>query len=355
MLSALNALRFFAIVMMYFHHLDYPVGIGAFPVTFFFALSGFVIAYNYDRKFDTLDRKSICHFLIKRISKIYPLHLLTFVFSLPILYVLNMRLFNGYAVLNIFLLHSYYPIGPSIFSYNPLSWFISDMMFFYLLTPLIFFLLQKYPIFRNAKTLRFVILLVFGCETGIVMQFKVEPYSVSWWFVYISPYMRIFDYLIGMLLGVYFVLVRNDIDNGPKNRIVSTLLEAAALFSVFLSIYYAWRIPYPSLLWSVYFIPCSAFVIIVFSRQQGILSDILSRKVFVELGNVSFTIYLIHQLAIYYTKFYFLSPIYGMTWEFKHLSSQILLLSVIVCLADTLNRYFVEPVRKRIAAWSMQR
>ena len=47
----LNAFRFFAIVMMYFHHLEYHMGLGAFAVTFFFVLSGFIMAYNYDRKF----------------------------------------------------------------------------------------------------------------------------------------------------------------------------------------------------------------------------------------------------------------------------------------------------------------
>jgi peptidoglycan/LPS O-acetylase OafA/YrhL len=42
MIGALSSLRFFAIVLIYFHHLGYPGGLGAAAVTFFFALSGFI-------------------------------------------------------------------------------------------------------------------------------------------------------------------------------------------------------------------------------------------------------------------------------------------------------------------------
>jgi len=164
MLSALNAFRFFAIVMMYFHHLGYDIGLGAPAVTFFFVLSGFIMAYNYDRKFSCLDAKEFKYFLIKRLSKIYPLHILTFVLSLPILYIINFQINIGYALLNFFLLQSYFPIEISVFSFNAPSWFISDMMFFYFLTPFLLYILYKYKISQSSKALLLLSSIVlFGC------------------------------------------------------------------------------------------------------------------------------------------------------------------------------------------------
>jgi len=153
MLSALNAFRFFAIVMMYFHHLEYHIGFGSSAVTFFFVLSGFIMAYNYDRKFICLDANEFKHFLIKRLSKIYPLHILTFIFSLPVLYIINFQINIGYALLNFFLLQSYFPIGISVFSFNAPSWFISDMVFFYFLTPFFLHVLYRYKISQSPKAL----------------------------------------------------------------------------------------------------------------------------------------------------------------------------------------------------------
>jgi peptidoglycan/LPS O-acetylase OafA/YrhL len=130
------------------------------------------------------------------------------------------------------------------------------------------------------------------------------------------------------------------------------MLEVIAVLSACASIYCSRYFPFASLILSVYSIPFSVIVILIFSFQKGIISSILSKKMFVHLGNLSFSIYMIHQLVIFYTHFYFLSPIFGMAFELKHFISQLLLLFVIICLADVINRYFVEPLKKRIIALS---
>ena len=43
MIDVLTSLRFVAILLIYFHHLSYPGGLGPAAVTFFFVLSGFIM------------------------------------------------------------------------------------------------------------------------------------------------------------------------------------------------------------------------------------------------------------------------------------------------------------------------
>ena len=100
MIKPLTSLRFLFALMIFFHHLrflqDYNSDIfnwlyvkifweGYIGVSFFFILSGFIIAYNYQEKI--LKKKiSFKKFIIARISRIYPLHILTLILSLPIVF-----------------------------------------------------------------------------------------------------------------------------------------------------------------------------------------------------------------------------------------------------------------------------
>jgi peptidoglycan/LPS O-acetylase OafA/YrhL len=349
MLSTLNALRFFAIVLIYLHHLNYPLGFGAIGVSFFFVLSGFVMAYSYNQKFTCLDVKEVKQFLIKRFSKIYPLHILTFVFSIPVVYVTNFK--TSYTLLNILLMQSYFPIGKQVFSFNSLSWFISDLVFFYCLTPFLLHILYKFKISQSPKALLILSIIVLICETTIASMFTIEPFSFGWWFVYISPYLRIFDYIIGVSIGLLFIVTENRILNKSMGFVFFSILEAIAVLTACAGIYYIRYFPFPSLMIGVYFIPFSLILIFIFSFQKGILSLILSLKLFVHLGNLSFSIYLIHVIVISYTASYFSSKIYGISSDANHCISQLLLFFVIICLADVINRYFVEPLNKKIIAF----
>jgi peptidoglycan/LPS O-acetylase OafA/YrhL len=355
MLSTLTSLRFFAIVLIYFHHLDYPFGFGSIGVTFFFVLSGFTMAYNYNRKFICLDAKEVKHFLIKRFSKIYPLHILTFVFSIPIDIRYGFKTNIGYALLNIFLLQSYFPIGIQVYAFNGLSWFISDLMLFYCLTPLLLHILNKFKISQSPKTLLLLSIIVLICEATMANLFPIQPYSFGWWFAYISPYLRIFDYIIGVFIGLFFINIENSKLNKSMGFVFFSMLEVFTALTACAAIYYIRYFPFPSLTMNVYFIPFSVIVIFTFAFQKGILSLILSKKIFIYLGNLSFSFYLIHQLAIFYSAFYFTSSIFGIASEANQFVSQLLLFFVIICLAGIINRYFVEPLRKRVIALSLTR
>jgi peptidoglycan/LPS O-acetylase OafA/YrhL len=349
MIGTLSALRFFAIVLIYFHHLAYPGGLGAAAVTFFFALSGFLMAYSYSTRFVSLDREQIRSFYLRRLSRVYPLHILTFLIAIPIVYVTNFKTNIFYALSNIFLVQSFFPNGNQVFSFNSLAWFLSDLVLFYLLTPFILFLLNKSQMAGNLMKLLALLLFLLFCEAalGLMVNPNMEPFSFQWWFIYISPFFRIFDYMIGLVTGMIFIS-RKDWLSHPvplTNRILFSALEIITI--LFFAYSFAWRrfFPYPALHMGAYFLPFSLFIIFVFAFQRGILSAILSTKFFVYLGELSFSIYLLHQLAINYTAAIFASPISGMTDSRKTLAAQLILLFVVICLSDITFRYFEQPVK----------
>ena len=83
-IPSLTGLRFIAALMVFFSHFQTP-GLyqplsltqqsGYVGVTFFFVLSGFIIAINYLEKFEKNPIQNTYSYLLARFAKIYPLYL----------------------------------------------------------------------------------------------------------------------------------------------------------------------------------------------------------------------------------------------------------------------------------------
>ncbi len=345
MIKSLTSLKFLLSVAIFLHHLNYPGGLGPICVTFFFVMSGFTIANGYHSKFSDIDIKSLKSFYFRRIFKIYPLYLLTLICSIPIMWYINFKTGVIYSVLNVLMLQSYFPIGIQVFAFNGSSWFVADIVLFYLLTPFVIHLIHKYKIKENLKILFILQAVIFVLAVMIASDFtgKVEAYSFGWWFIYISPFFRVFDYLIGVLAGFIFVILNRKVVLKLQNTILFTILEigmvALLMFSPSLDYFKS-----DALRYGVYFIPMSIAIICVFSFEKGAVSIGISNKAFVYLGNLSYQIFLIHQIVIGYTAVVFESPIHGYSANAKHLLSQMLLFFAIVCISDVIHRYYEEPL-----------
>ena len=89
-LPALTGLRFYAAIAVFLSHLSmltdtwikYPIPFGAASLSFFFVLSGFVLAYIYGQEGVEFSPRQ---FFIKRIARIWPLHLLLAILTLVVL------------------------------------------------------------------------------------------------------------------------------------------------------------------------------------------------------------------------------------------------------------------------------
>src|SRR5690348_16143429 len=90
-LDALTSLRFFAAIYVLIFHYNSVQGsifdtrfarLGYSGVTFFFILSGFILAHNYHQvRFD--ERRNLYRYFAARISRIYPVFLLSLTISVP--------------------------------------------------------------------------------------------------------------------------------------------------------------------------------------------------------------------------------------------------------------------------------
>lgn len=155
LLPSLTAIRAFAALAVVVHHVRMalpqfePVRrfgeIGWLGVPLFFILSGFVLMHTFDRQAPWGD------FVVRRLSRIYPLHLLTLFAALALALVYGHALGGRMGtvpttILNGLLLHDL-PVGrPDIrHAWNGVSWSLSCEFCFYLVAPLLFLRMEARP------------------------------------------------------------------------------------------------------------------------------------------------------------------------------------------------------------------
>lgn len=150
-IQSFDGLRTIAFAMVFLSHLSARLlplnyfGIGANGVSIFIILSGFLTAYkHYNKKNQNIIKEGMRIYSIK-LKKFYPIHMITFLFALVLqLYWLvkwpskaGIMLAVLYAIPNVLLIQSFFPVGDIYFSYNSVAWYLSDCLFFYLLSPLL--------------------------------------------------------------------------------------------------------------------------------------------------------------------------------------------------------------------------
>lgn len=173
---------------------------GYLGVSFFFVLSGFVIAWSH-RPGDPVG------YVRRRLVKIFPNHL--------VMWVLAMVLFagaitpTGAAVSNLFLLHSFSPDASYYVAVNPPSWTLCSELLFYLSFPLLAVGLRR----LSARGL-------WGCAALAVLAIVAVPaIAYAWvpstpvsaltpvsdaqfWFAYIFPVSRLPEFVLGAVLAL---------------------------------------------------------------------------------------------------------------------------------------------------------
>ena len=206
-------MRFLAFLNIFLLHVGdwlwfrYPSWNGAVSaVSFFVILSGVMTGYNGYHKSVELSIRAVCKDMWKKVRKIYPLYFVTvffttFYFGLPELLV-NYD-FSGAKnaiqelLRHFLLLQSWFPEG--YFSYNGVGWYLSTVMFLYLLNiPTVCFL-KKIQTKRNAS--RYYIGIILGCSV-LTAVYSLGTYAGDAHFLqYIFPPARIGQYIAGMVLG----------------------------------------------------------------------------------------------------------------------------------------------------------
>src|SRR5690349_14547327 len=196
----LASLRFFAAILVLLSHIDLSATThnvfirfidqkvfwcGFVGVSIFFVLSGFVISYAND------NWKDWKQYLIGRISRIYPSHLIV-----TALFILTFRAtvtsWGGLLVwlTNFSLLQAWVPSGRFTGALNDVSWSLSVEMFFYGS----FILLRR----LEDRYLYLLCISAYCINFGAEWIMQIGHVRLVHWLFYIFPVSRLPEFLIGM-------------------------------------------------------------------------------------------------------------------------------------------------------------
>jgi peptidoglycan/LPS O-acetylase OafA/YrhL len=355
MIEILTALRSFALFAIFIHHVEYFSGFAAIAVTFFFVLSGFVLTYTYNEKFVELKADKLKEFYLFRLARIFPLHILTFFASVPIMWVSKMQYTFWDGLVHFFLLQSYLPIGSKIIAFNSVSWAISTEVFFYLCFPFLIFLFHKMRVV--GKPMKLIALWIMLCIAmiviGLLEKDQFTKSSIGYWIIYISPFVRLIDFIVGMASGFLFIKFKNLISVQKKRTIQFTCFELGAVLALFAA-YFSPYFKYVSLQYDAYYLPFVSLLIFVFAFEKGFISLLLSRRFLIHLGKISFPFYLVHQLvirAVYVSGFH---SMFGRNQSWQQLMMQTLVFTVSVGLSEILYHYVEIPVYLMVRNWKKE-
>lgn len=285
---ALDGLRFFAFMMVFFHHAPRLGGpfnsfsyYGWAGVDLFFVLSAYLLFRNFLIEFGKKGSIDISRFYLRRVLRIYPLLLV---------YVVAMFLIFGP--------HPHHPdwqlrgAGLLLFADNIIAWWrgytgsifavghlwtLSFEFQFYLFLPLVFFA------YRKMGLQRFALMLLSICIIATVARGILFANGVQHPRIYVTPILRPEAVFMGLFVAVY----------RPQWHYRISLIIAVAAGTVAFSL----PIFYASALSNIVQFPMLAIsfgaVLDVVNRSNAV-KTFLSWKIFTALGTISYGLYVIH-------------------------------------------------------------
>lgn len=314
-LKALTSLRFFAAAALVVHHTSWYFGYGtalasAFPldlgVSFFFVLSGFVLTYAHP---DIPTLRAAAGFITARVARIWPAHLamlLAIVIFLP--YPWNTGPISPGMrppfIENAFLLQSWSAFPGSFFSFNGVSWSISTELFFYAMFPL---LIWRWDTTKWVKLLLSSMMaaacVFYATKAGLPFLSDQDSRSIDG-AVYIFPAARLFEFVMGMLTATAW--------RQYKDRLAATatvlqaiaaalaMLGVPAMIHLYGVLYEHGYLSNAATKWldESGSAPIFAFAIFAMALSRGHIARALSADLPVLLGEISFSIYMTHQVLI---------------------------------------------------------
>ena len=337
--NSFSGLRLFAFLNVFLLHIgSYRItsfkNNAAWAVSFFFMISGFLYGYKLYSKNIKLNETS--DFSLKKITKIYPLYLITLIIMLPFSGIFNINsvgqdlfLWIKIFLYNITLTQSFAFDTKISYAFNGVSWFLSDFIFFMIVTIPIMIILKK--LIKNKKdAIFYLIITIIMSFIYVEFIYYLKEDVVIW--IYVFPLSRIFEYIAGLLLGIYFNIRGIKEDN--KYKFIYTLVELIMIILLILSLYLFPKIKMYNLT-SIWIIP-NILIIGLFACEKGYISKFLGNKFFVHFGNLTFDAYLLHQVVNMY---FYIVPGINTISKITKLKSSIFILIMTFLIAEYTSKH----------------
>lgn len=334
----IDGLRAISVLAVILFHIDESYLTGGFlGVDFFFVISGYLITkIIYKQKLN--NNFSYRDFYIRRAKRILP----------ALFFVLFITLISGYVIL---LPYEYYKLGVSTlsvlvfganmqfalrtgdyFSANsgewPLlhTWSLSVEEQYYFILPIIIIFVLKF--FRTKLIPFFTVLLLVSFFIAQIMSANPDYAKISYYLIIT----RMGEMLFGSITAIAII---DKVIRPFRSEIVSNM----AFISLFLLLIFVDKeMIFPGV---ISFIACLPVVILILSKDS-FASKILSHKLLVSIGLVSFSLYIIHWPVLAFSRYIFVT-------ELDHGSLPLIVQFtsvIIILLLSLISFYFVErPLR----------
>jgi peptidoglycan/LPS O-acetylase OafA/YrhL len=273
----------------------------------FFVLSGVVIQYNYSKSLATRRYGvALLQFATARFARLFPLYaafqLVGMLLDAMPLWLEHYKpqffVFLGHAVT---LTQSWFPIvlfsKYVYFNGFGLSWSISTELFFYLSFPFIAAALQY------VKTPRVALILLADL---VLPQPAPSANDFVYFLLYISPWPRIFEFVLGCLAARLYMLLEPQPPSPREQAIGRVALWAALAVLAFLAWANANAGAGGAFMATLFFVVQHAFgsaipigvIIFCVARYRTWLSAALAAPVMVAFGEMSYSLYAVHSFVL---------------------------------------------------------
>jgi peptidoglycan/LPS O-acetylase OafA/YrhL len=263
-------------------------------VTFFFVLSGFVLAHNYFERFQAnFTLRLLWSYLVARVARIYPLYLLLLLWvSLPALLAGNARM--DLWVRHVFALQAWDADINASFAFNAPGWSISVEFFLYACFPALVFILA--PIARRRWGIAMALVVVAASLAAETHWFVVKGYDSLPWsdprsaerWLYRNPLCRLGDFTLGILVARLVASMP-----GPHRRYgwVAIGMSVVAIITLMCSL----GPPFSAASWDVsYALPAALLIFGLAIAPDSWPARAFATRPMILLGEASYALYLCH-------------------------------------------------------------
>jgi len=312
---------------------------GPIAVSYFYALSGFIMAIAYYRP-KTPENFNRWKYWLARFARIYPVYFI----ALLLVFVANYTKMDNAStqlLLNVSMLQAWIPSYP--LSLNSPGWSLSVEAFFYLCFPFLLWIIYR----GGLKSLMFLSI-VLWIATQLLHTYWLNspdyvPLNALHDFIYYNPLMHLNTFLAGLMVGILFKdkHIRTTPSRYNNLLLLLTIVTIVLLLIIRPSfpIWFGIEIDYTNGL----IVPSFLLFIILLARSQGIITTLLATPILVLLGEASYSLYILQR------------PVYGIYHNYiaRHLSVSeqwhfyfYLLLLIAVSIAS--YKLFETPIRQWI-------
>ncbi len=328
----IQGLRGLAVISVIFFHYGFEYFQGGFlGVDIFFVISGYLMSLILDKK---ISYKTLLNFYLKRLKRILPALIFVVFISLLLGFLLisesSYERLGKTSLSSIFFTSNFYYWREwGYFDLNSLNkpllhtWSLSVEMQFYLLFPILLlsinFFFKKINIIY--KLIFIIISFTFFTEL-IIEEKKIASF-------YLMPF-RLSEFLIGSI-GYYY---EKNYKTLKINKNYVFILSLGLL--LFCILYYDKNIKFPGL---NSLLPCIITLILILNKENYLSKKILQNKILLFIGNISYSLYLIHWPLFIYYRFY--------TFKEPSNAEKFLLIILSIIFAYLINKYIENVFKKK--------